>query len=76
MAGGVVGAVGIDVGCVGKDDTVLVGVLVAPVGEEFGHVGDVGVAAFEGVGAAGVVYADQEGFLAAVGHFGDLVWMV
>lgn len=74
MAGGVEGAVWGYFGAVCEDHAVFVRVVVATVGEEFGHVVNVRVAAAQGVAGVCVVDADEEGFLALVRHFGRRFW--
>lgn len=47
-------------GPVGKDHTVLVRIIIAPVGQEFGHVVDIGVAAPQLVCAVGVINPNEK----------------
>jgi len=65
VAGGVEGALA----GIGKDDHAVGVGGVAAGDKELGHVVDIGLAAAEGMGAAGVVDADEEGFAS---HFGGL----
>lgn len=57
---------------VGEDNAVFMGIVVATVVKELCHVVHVGVAAFEFMATADIVYADEEALLALVGHSKDI----